>query len=255
MENICTQSQKNIIYQTLDYSIFKFREDNRIQIARKHVDELKDSIKTRNLLNENPIQVNADMEVIDGQHRLIAAQELNIPIYYKILDEYKPEDIIRMNISKSWCIHDFFNFFCKNNSPEYLKLKKFLDIYNLPLTAGIDFTSSKYATRYKSFRNGEYIFNLPENEEGIEILIETQKIVSEQLDRCSFVYASKFCISFMKFYKAVDDFKKKKWLTNVHRLCVRLKPFVNIADYIRVFINIYNFGKKNKTNLELKLDL
>jgi hypothetical protein len=49
-----------LIQNTKNYSMFKFRADNREKISDGHVEKLVESIKTRNLLEMRPIIVNAN---------------------------------------------------------------------------------------------------------------------------------------------------------------------------------------------------
>ena len=69
------------IQHTTNYNQFKLVQFNREKSAH-HISQIKKKIKENNLLHLHPILVNLKGEVIDGQHRLQAAQELEVPIYY-----------------------------------------------------------------------------------------------------------------------------------------------------------------------------
>lgn len=84
---------------TTNYDMFKFRDDNRTKIRKRHVDTLAESIQRNNQLEKHPIVVNQDMEIINGQHRLCAAKELGIPVYYIVQEEFTPEDLYISNLS------------------------------------------------------------------------------------------------------------------------------------------------------------
>src|ERR1700692_632576 len=122
-----------MIQKTTDYSIFKFRDDNREKISELHVIRLLESIKKKNLLDLRPITVNSKMEVMDGQHRLLAAERLNTPIFYEIREELDSKDIVILNVSKSWNNYDFLNFHLKSNNSNYIKLKEFMKKYDIGL--------------------------------------------------------------------------------------------------------------------------
>ena len=82
------KASSNVVYQvykTNNYDIFKLMPNNR-NVNLTHVGRLKLSFKEMYLIS--PIIVNSRMEIIDGQHRLHAAKELNLPIYYIIVDGY-----------------------------------------------------------------------------------------------------------------------------------------------------------------------
>jgi len=77
------KSKEGKILITYDYEIFKRMRGNRI-LNNSHVKNLVKSMKEKYL--PQPILVNKDMEIIDGQHRFAAAEELNLPIHYLIID-------------------------------------------------------------------------------------------------------------------------------------------------------------------------
>jgi ParB-like chromosome segregation protein Spo0J len=69
--------------KTTDYKLFKINKLNRI-VQTGHIEKLKKSIEKVGYLKYNPIIVNEDMEIIDGQHRYFACVKLNLPIYYEV---------------------------------------------------------------------------------------------------------------------------------------------------------------------------
>ncbi len=71
--HVQTGKEVNKVYQTSDLSIFKQIEGNRVPNLQ-HIKRLADSIRVYGM-KCNPILVNERMEVIDGQHRLMAAKE------------------------------------------------------------------------------------------------------------------------------------------------------------------------------------
>ena len=85
-----------IIQRTTTLDKFKLKKGNRF-INEAHVKALIDSIKKHNLLHLQPIIVDTNMNVIDGQHRLKAAERLQVPIYYVIAADVSFDDIILGN--------------------------------------------------------------------------------------------------------------------------------------------------------------
>jgi len=106
------------INKTTDYSQFQFYATNRKTI----IDDLVASIKKENMLESFPILVNKDLYVIDGQHRLKAAMELNLPIYFIISDTLGEEHIPLCQIQKYWQLIDFYNYYY-----EKIEELKFID--------------------------------------------------------------------------------------------------------------------------------
>jgi len=71
------------VFQEKNLSRFRFSAENR-PINERHLTRLVSAIKEKNLLQDFPILVSYDMVIIDGQHRLLAAQKLGLPIFYRI---------------------------------------------------------------------------------------------------------------------------------------------------------------------------
>mgnify|MGYP003676458481 CR=1 FL=1 len=69
---------------TKSYSIFNSIIGNR-NLDSKNLKRIKESINEIGL--QMPILVNQNKSIIDGQHRLQAAKELEIPITYTIADK------------------------------------------------------------------------------------------------------------------------------------------------------------------------
>ncbi len=158
LENMCVQ-------MTTEYETIKHIVGNRL-VNPSHVETLKISMTEKQLLI--PAIVNEKMQVIDGQHRLQACIELDLPFYYVIVDGYGLEDVQRMNTNmKNWTTLDFMQTYLdlyKAGHKEYVsyvRLNEFINKYNIPLNAGItisDFTKTD-GIKDVSFKHGSFIFS------------------------------------------------------------------------------------------------
>lgn len=118
--------EESKILSTTDYDTFHRVVGNR-KIVRERVEILKKSICERNLLHLKPIICNKQFSIIDGQHRLQAAKELSLPIYY-VIDQQSEDDsaIVILNRTQSnWLLEDYVDYYAENGKPDYLQLKKF----------------------------------------------------------------------------------------------------------------------------------
>ena len=124
------KNKKNEILKTYDYEIFKRIKGNRL-VNNSHVNNLVKSMKEKYL--PQPILVNKDMEIIDGQHRFAAAEELSLPIHYLIIDGGIGE-VQRLNTNtKNWKNEDYLNMFCDREFEDYLLFKRFMKEYQFSL--------------------------------------------------------------------------------------------------------------------------
>lgn len=109
--------------------MFKRIDANR-DINKLNLKKITDSIQFKNLLHLFPLIVNKNMEIIDGQHRLKAADALGLPIYYIQDDTITKADIASMNNNrKGWSSHDYINFWARSGNHHYVKLAELLKAY------------------------------------------------------------------------------------------------------------------------------
>lgn len=122
-------NEVNKVYIAYDLSIFKQISGNRAPNL-KHVKRLTDSIKTYGM-KCNPILVNEKMEVIDGQHRLMAAKEANSFVYFIVIKGYSLNEVHTLNLNqKNWTKRDFMEGYADMGIEPYVKLRNFINKNN-----------------------------------------------------------------------------------------------------------------------------
>ena len=127
MENLNYSTQEvNKVYKTNELEMFKQIGGNRPPNPQ-HVKRLVQSIKENGILC-NPILVNEKMEVIDGQHRLMAAIETKSSIYYIVLSNYGLKQVHALNLNqKNWTKKDFMLGYADMGIKSYQLLKDFCE--------------------------------------------------------------------------------------------------------------------------------
>lgn len=239
------------VKSTTDYGIFKFREDNREKIDKAHVRKIAESIQARNLLEMRPIMVNADMEIMDGQHRLLAAQSVGVAIYYQMKEELQPEDIILMNISKSWGSVDYLNYYVRNGYPEYVKLKEFMKTNNIALKIALGLTMGKTWENGTTFRKGEYKFASDSASDELQICWDTINYIKKMNGYSAYTSSGRFWKAMVKLVKH-SLFDKEKWKTNLERMIDKMGPRARTEDYMHLLSEIHNW--RNSFKIDLKED-
>lgn len=234
-----------MIQKTKDYEIFKFREDNRVQLDKGHIQKLVKMIEVRNMLALRPILVNAEMEIIDGQHRLMAAKQLGVEIYYELSKEMTLHDVILMNTSKQWGIQDYMNFFCKNKYPEYLALADFIKANNISLRLGISMAMSITRQVQEKFRLGEFKFSVDQCSKEVEIIWDTISYIKKINGFSAYTTSVKFWQAMMMLTQD-GNFDVDKWHENLAKFITRVKPQPNMKSYLKLFIQIHNWNNAKK---------
>lgn len=237
-----------MIQKTKDYEMFKFRGDNRASIDQSHVKKIMESIQAKNLLELRPIDVNKDFEVIDGQHRLIAAKNLGVEIYYKIDESLEGSDIILMNISKAWKATDYLNYFCKNGHIEYQKLDEFMKKNRLSIRIALNLIVGESYEKSHEFKMGKFIFGEEDFSDSLALCWETVDYIKKMNGHSSYVISSRFWKALVRLFKH-PDFDRDKWKTNMTRMIERFGPRATFNDFCRMITEVYNWKNLHKINL------
>lgn len=121
------------IQSTKDYKQFKLLATNR-PVDKAHVRALAAAIRKKNMLHLNPMTVTCHMEVVDGQHRLAAAELCGVSIFFVQDDHVTQNDIASLNSNKkNWGLMDYIHFYAEKGVREYEDAVEFCQEHpNLP---------------------------------------------------------------------------------------------------------------------------
>ena len=232
---------KTTINFTRNYELFHNLDSNR-PINVRSLKVIKQSIDQIGYLQSKPITVcpfKNGLIVIDGQHRLRACIDLNIPVPYVVEDL---EDIgmamTKLNIGQqNWTLENWVNYYASEGMECYQEILRFQDNSKLNTSNSIVIiTNAKL--KADSIRNGvEFLPN--ENAKGIEDFL----IICRKFHK--FTYKAKFVEATTRlFYKANK--------TQINRMKMQISSLVEqiqTTGYIKQFELLINKGIKNKENL------
>src|ERR1700690_547235 len=183
------------ILKTNDYTIFKTHENNR-KINPLNLQKIIFSLKKQNMLQFRPILVDQNMNVIDGQHRLEAAKELNLEIYYQKNSEATHQDIVLLNTNqKPWSYDDYFNYYISLGNEDYKKIKQFCLQSNMTISEFVQQFSTDKSNISSVVKGGNFKFP---SEERLIIINKLIKDVSDVLNSIN-----RYVISDIKIYKSM----------------------------------------------------
>lgn len=237
--------------KTKDYGMFKFRNDNRDKISKSHVEHLVRSIGSRNLLELKPILVNKDMEIIDGQHRFLAAQQLGVDVYYNIEPGVQVCDVILMNTAKAWGNGDYLNYYVVNGNEEYINLKNFMERNSLSLTVALSLTTTQGKDDMFDFKFGKYKFVCDSFSDELAICWETINYIKRMNGASAYTGTGRFWRALLALIKH-PNFIAHKWKNNLERLVSKIGPKVNTYEYQATLAYIYNW--KNTQRISFRND-
>ena len=116
------------VYTTSDYGMFKKMLGNRDVTGEA---QIVDSIQKVGYVC-TPIIINEKNEVIDGQNRLAALQELGLPVYYIIQENTNIQTCRALNIGqKNWSTIDYIDSYAEsgNHTLSYKRLQSLINSY------------------------------------------------------------------------------------------------------------------------------
>jgi hypothetical protein len=235
-----------MVQKTRNYKMFKFREDNRA-VNPGHLRNITESIRAKNMLEVRPILVNEKMEVIDGQNRLKAAEALGVEIYYEVKKDIQPEDMLILNISKSWGIGDFFNYWLKNGNPEYIKLNKFMHEHGINLKITLPLVIGQTHEKMDDFKKGKFIYNTLDIDKEFDICKDTIALIKKVQGFSAYTGGPRFWKALLKVIKH-PNFDAVKWMNNLEKLIGKMGPRANEKMYVELFCSIYNWGRGSRIN-------
>ena len=217
------------IYSTTCYSRFSFLDNNRI-VKRSHVDKLKKSIKEIDLTKCNPIKVDVNLRIIDGQHRYQACMELGLPIYYVVLNGVDAEQamIIDNQNNKKWEMMDWLRYRANKNGGCYKMLLDFIQQTGTTISNAMVIYPGK-AINAATLRAGTTDFGV--NEKAFDIVHFLQ---SQEVKTLSFRNTRAFNLAIRI---AFDEYSKKQ-MEKLKRKILKVCQCANYKQYLTVFSNI-----------------
>lgn len=231
------------ILKTTDYSIFKGIIGNR-SIHEPNIERLRRSLEKRNMLSANPIIVNEHMEVVDGQHRLLAAKELGLPIYYTIVDAAGLDEIQMLNANnRPWLLQDYLDSYIAMGKKEYIRFKQFADEYRISIAVArhiaTKFASNDEAIR--EFREGKFEFVDYEWSDRLASLVSAVRDYSPDM-----AWVQRACVKALAIIQdSLDDPKLLvDQLRKYNQIVTRRH---SVKDYLAEFENILNANRSGKT--------
>jgi hypothetical protein len=232
------------VMKTDDYEKFKIIAGNRL-IKPSNVRNLVESMKERLLMC--PIIVNQYMEVIDGQHRLVALKELKLPVYYIMVKGYSIREVQMLNsYQKDWSVTDFMECYAGEGKESYIKYKDFYTKwkFNHQETMNLLSGTINQVGLNAKFRSGLFkVKSLSQAERNARKITMTGEYYAGFKRRC-YVNALLICFS-------NDDFNHARLIQKLKYQSTKLVDCTNQQDYLSLIEDIYNFKSKVSDRIRL----
>tara|TARA_R110000803_G_scaffold147434_1_gene213000 strand:+ start:276 stop:1121 length:846 start_codon:yes stop_codon:yes gene_type:complete len=230
---------KTAIESSYDYELFSLLPNNR-PIKQAHIKRLVDKIKIKDL--KQPIQINEEFQILDGQHRFYAYQQLKLSIPYFINNSVSEADIAVLNSTTSkWSDKDYLHYWLGKEKEEninhgaYQTLNWFLNKYKVVLPMGVFLLSSIPHVKTAGFREGKLkIRNLELAKERAEFIISL-KPYFEYYKKVPFLQA-------LYYLMRHKDFSLERMYQAISKNSSELHGQASRNGYIANLLKVYNKG-------------
>jgi len=229
-------SQIHLIQSTTNYGQFRLDPTNRA-VNSDHLEKLYDAIKKKNLLKEFPILVTEDGTILDGQHRLKAAEALNTPIYYIVTKDMTVDDVSETNAAvRKWSTADWLDVWCKRGAPEYIKLQEFMRQYPF-IKIGNAINLCTYGDRAQlqsNFKSGKYKCN------DLEFAHQVASAVLDFAPYVTFYKDPRFIYAVNNLVEHAD-YDHSRMMAKMAYLSKKVVKCPDVETYMAMFTEIYNY--------------
>jgi hypothetical protein len=231
------------IFQTKNYSQFKYRADNR-PVDQANVHKL---VKSFEVMGQKiPIKVDSSMNVLDGQHRLKACVQLKMPVVFIIDDEdMTTSEIAQLQAtSTKWNYADYAHSFATDESlVDYRLYNTFCTTYSeFPHSTAILMLSNLRAAGGNAdqvFKSGKFKVKSFNKAKEIAETLRKMSIYYKSYNRKGFVSS----VIVMMNHK---DFSQERLFRKLPKRCKEIHDFSKTEDYLDTLQDIYNWKEPKK---------
>lgn len=223
------------IQSTQDYSLFKRIDGNRT-VSRPHVERLKEAIsRDPSTITYNPVIVNEKWQVIDGQHRFEAMQELELPIHYLKVNDLNLTTVQQLNsIAKTWTPIDYAKSFRELGNENYSVYLEFKHEFGFNHEILMRYMALDRYVTSPSFKAGKFV---------VTDVAEAYKMCSylrdfrEYYERATLRHQAAGYLYIIRSPK----YDHKHFLKKLNQHAQRITEQKTPTDYAREFERIYNY--------------
>lgn len=223
------------IKHTRDYNLFHKIEGNR-KTRSSHIKSLVNTLAEKpHLIQLNPILVDKNMGIVDGQHRFEAIKELSQQVYYIKGDNLTLDDVQSLNAgSKNWTPNDFAKSFAELGDENYKIYLEFKSQFGLNHDVLLDYLSLDAPMTPTAFKKGFLKVTEP-----ISRSYELARCHQDVGEYYKGYKRRSFALAFHKLWDN-KDYDQKRMLDRMHKYGHEMQDYALPNDYFAALVRIYN---------------
>lgn len=227
------------VFETTDYEQFRKLDDNR-DVLEGRLKKLMASFSIKSILN--PIIVNKNMEIVDGQGRCEARKALRLPIQYIIDPDTTIEDCKLMNrYNTSWTSLDFAKSYASGGNQNYANLLRACALSQQSITNAIRLanrTTDSHGKNY--FESGGLTFTEDDVKRVVDITHKAREIkeaLAMPTKLNAVFYASVAVIA------SYPGYEHDRMLANCEKCRGEFVQAAKIGGMLKEFEKIFNYRR------------
>lgn len=243
----------NTVYQTTNYDKFHELLGNR-DVLTIRVNKIRRSIEENGYIF-NPIIVNEKAEVIDGQGRLRALRELQLPVDYIIVHGLRVKDCIALNIAASnWTNYDYVQSYASQGNHDYQNVEELVNAYKkLGITNVMSAITGVCDTKNEKVKTGEIKCTSEDMVNANELLSYANNFIDTILRvKKGSKYHMVYALFFAYNHPDIDNERLLRQFQKYYSSDV-FPCFINTKSALKTLSAIYNF-KNSKKKVYLDVD-
>jgi len=231
--------QVGTVQTTTNYDQFTFLDANR-EVNERHVGAIRRSFENNgNFTQAQPILVNERMQIVDGQHRFVAARELDLPVFYTIVPGLGAREAQQMNLlHRAWTNQDYLHAYVQENKRPYILFQQLAEEYpTVSHTLLIIYIAGVEAHGiHKKFRTGELHLNLG-------IMEQTRRRLDRLVEAQELNEAFKFKPMAVALLRAMgsEGYRHRKMLEKIAQQNAEIRNYQQVQDNLRQLENVFNW--------------
>lgn len=231
------------IQHTQDYSLFKHLRGNR-EYDMDHIKRLMRSLEADPAITQfQPVLVNEQMEVIDGQHRIEASRLLGLPVYFIIRKGASLTNAQKINVTtKTWTPRDWAQSYAALGEQAYKDYIAFQQEFPFTHTVILDLLTlgdGHKAGAHRQFREGSFLIaDMP-----------TSRRFAEQLTLLGTYYRGYRHASFARAYIRIaqhEAYDHTRFLKQMQEYAHELRSYGQMGEALRDIERVYNLNQQKK---------
>lgn len=235
------------MYSTKEYGKFKIYKWNR-DINKLTLNKIHKSV-IENGWRVEPIIVNEEYGIIDGQHRFTYAKEHDLPIYYIVVKGLTEDDCQRMNsVRTSWLQADYIKFYATQGNQNYSNLMILDSIYtdvNLGILIYAICNRPAGGGSTKFIMSGDFICTKEDFDNATEVLDFLDNLMPyiKQIKGRK----TQFCQGLIFCYR-LEKTDKDRLARKIEENCNTINSIVDMETALQEIERVYNYrlSKENQ---------